>query len=111
MALPACLRYTARGELPAPAKLEGGATWNINSIRARKPRRAGSTSTRSTCSPWKTKIKDETFPFDLFEFIGYEVLRVEPVERRGDRLPAVWRGRAAAGAMSGVASSGHYAVH
>ena len=36
--------------------------------------KTGSTNTTLTCfALQETKTKDETFPFDLFEFMGYEV--------------------------------------
>ena len=51
------------------------ATWNINSIRARENRVEDWLDEREVdvLALQETKTKDETFPFDLFEFMGYEV--------------------------------------
>ena len=66
-----------KGVCPAPAKLEGMkiATWNINSIRARENRVEDWLDEHDVdvLALQETKTKDETFPFDLFEFMGYEV--------------------------------------
>ena len=66
-----------KGACSAPAKLEGMkiATWNINSIRARENRVEDWLDEHDVdvLALQETKTKDETFPFDLFEFMGYEV--------------------------------------
>ena len=66
-----------KGVCAAPAKLEGMkiATWNINSIRARENRVEDWLDEHDVdvLALQETKTKDETFPFDLFEFMGYEV--------------------------------------
>ena len=51
------------------------ATWNINSIRARENRVEDWLDEHDVdvLALQETKTKDETFPFDLFEFMGYEV--------------------------------------
>ena len=51
------------------------ATWNINSIRARENRVEDWLDEHEVdvLALQETKTKDETFPFDLFEFMGYEV--------------------------------------
>ena len=51
------------------------ATWNVNSIRARADRIEDwlDKTEVDVLALQETKTKDETFPFELFEFLGYEV--------------------------------------
>lgn len=51
------------------------ATWNVNSIRARASRVEDwlEASDVDVLAIQETKSKDETFPFEIFEFMGYEV--------------------------------------
>lgn len=51
------------------------ATWNVNSIRARAERIEDwlDKTEVDVLALQETKTKDETFPFELFEFLGYEV--------------------------------------
>lgn len=51
------------------------ATWNVNSIRARADRVEEwlERSDVDVLAIQETKAKDETFPFEIFEFMGYEV--------------------------------------
>lgn len=51
------------------------ATWNVNSIRARAERIEDwlDKTDVDVLALQETKTKDETFPFELFEFLGYEV--------------------------------------
>lgn len=51
------------------------ATWNVNSIRARADRVEEwlDQSEVDVLAIQETKTKDETFPFEIFEFMGYEV--------------------------------------
>ena len=51
------------------------ATWNVNSIRARADRIEAwlDRSDVDVLAIQETKAKDENFPWELFEFAGYEV--------------------------------------
>ncbi|MEX3610677.1 exodeoxyribonuclease III [Rothia sp. LK2588] len=51
------------------------ATWNVNSIRARADRVEEwlDSSGVDVLAIQETKTKDETFPYEIFEFMGYEV--------------------------------------
>lgn len=51
------------------------ATWNVNSIRARADRVEDwlAASDVDVLAIQETKTKDETFPYEIFEFMGYEV--------------------------------------
>ena len=67
------------------------ATWNVNSIRARADRIEDwlDKTEVDVLALQETKTKDETFPFELFEFLGIRggALRAEPVEWGSNRIP------------------------